>query len=359
MSYLAPTSRVAPTHVQIELTWRCNWRCVHCYQDRHDLEVLTTANLLGLFGELQAVGTMHVILTGGEPLVRKDLFILLDDLANRRILVTLYSNGHQIDKTMASRLVDRVGAVELSILAGDPQVHDALASVRGSHARTVRAARALRRAGIAVVLKTPVMREALGSLKAIELLALEIGAEWNADTEISQSYDGASYALQHAITAEETARFYQDYPQFNPFEGGGMDPGVIDGVCLAGRQYCFIDVRGNVYPCLNFKSASDHAEMNGRGNARMGNILTDSFREIWKSSTVTKAIRSASSASFSRCSNCSGGCKPCMALNFEETGELFRPAPTVCRKTAIGAGARQCSKDIPNTLDQPEAMGGL
>jgi AdoMet-dependent heme synthase len=331
--------------VQIELTWRCNWRCVHCYQDRHDVEILNTSDLLTLFDALAAAGTMHVILTGGEPLVRRDLFTLLEALVQRRMLVTLYSNGHRIDQAAAERLADLVGAVELSLLAGNPAVHDALSRVPGSHARVQRAARALRRAGVAVVLKTPVMREALDSLKDIELFALEIGAEWNADTEISQSYEGAAFPKDHAIDAAQARRFYLDFPQFNPANGGGMDPGVVDGMCLAGRQYCFIDAYGNVYPCLNFKAASDRAEAaGGLVSARMGNILETSFEQIWRRSPMAQKIREASRKVFSRCLGCTGACTPCMALNYEETGEFFLPAPSVCRKTAMGASSLMANR---------------
>ncbi|MDO5757943.1 MAG: radical SAM protein [Rhodobacterales bacterium] len=340
LDHISPAKRVSPVHVQIEVTWRCNWRCVHCYQDHHNVEALSTANLISLFDELEEAGTMHVILTGGEPLVRRDLFTLLEALAERRILTTLYSNGHRIDRAMAVKLADLVGAVELSLLAGDPSVHDTLSRVRGSHARVLNAARELRRAGIPVVLKTPIMREALASLKEIELFAMEIGADWNADTEISKSYDGASFPLEHSIDAAQARQFYEEYPQFNPVNGGGMDPGVVDGMCLAGRQYCFIDALGNVYPCLNFKAASDRAEASGElTSARMGNVLETSFDTIWFGAQSVQAIRDASRKTFGACEDCTHSCTPCMALNYEETGELFRPAPSVCHKTFIGSAA--------------------
>lgn len=335
---IVPASRFSPTHVQIEITWRCNWRCVHCYQDRHDIEVLTTSNLLSLFDSLAEAGTMHVILTGGEPTVRRDIFILLESLAKKKILVTLYSNGHRINQSMADRLSSLVGAVELSLLAGTATTHDALSGVPGSHARVVSAARALRQSGIAVVLKTPVMHQAIETLKEIELLAMEIGAEWNADTEISKSYEGAKFPLDNALDADQLKKFYKDFPQFNPANGiRGLDPGVIGGMCLAGRQYCFIDVYGNVYPCLNFKASSDKIENSEIPNPRMGNVLEETFSDIWGRSKSAQLIRTASREQFSRCSDCKRACTPCMALNYEETGNYFLPAPSVCTKTRIGS----------------------
>src|SRR5215217_2962026 len=85
-----------PLYVQIELTWRCNWRCVHCYQDRHDLQILTTDQVKALIKELHDNGTMHIVITGGEPLLRKDIFEILEYIRSNDIIITLYSNGQVI-----------------------------------------------------------------------------------------------------------------------------------------------------------------------------------------------------------------------------------------------------------------------
>src|SRR5438094_4056201 len=143
-----------PVHVQIEVTWRCNWRCVHCYQDDHTVEVLALERLRGLFGELAAAGTMHLIVTGGEPLVRADIFDILEAARGHGLALTLYSNGHLIDETMADRLGRLVAQVEVSALAGDAETHDRLARVPGSFHRVWRAVLALTRCGVRVVVKT-------------------------------------------------------------------------------------------------------------------------------------------------------------------------------------------------------------
>jgi radical SAM protein with 4Fe4S-binding SPASM domain len=106
-------------------------------------------------------------------------------------------------------------------------------------------------------------------------------------------------------------------------------------MCLAGRNYCFIDALGNAYPCLNFKSGCDEQERKGlRAEPKLGNIRSSAFADIWRSSRLLAQIRSASSKSFSVCCSCqSVGCKPCMALNYEEHGELFSPARAVCAIT--------------------------
>ena len=334
---LSSSRALTPVHVQIEVTWRCNWRCVHCYQDSHKEETFSTEKLLELVDEFSAAGVMHIIVTGGEPLVRKDLFDFLTRIRERNMTCTLYSNGHNISSEIAEKLSDLVASVELSILAGEADVHDHLSSVKGSFNRVNVAARELRARDVCVIIKTPILKPAISTLKEIELFALEIGADWNADPEISKSYFGADYPIAHQLNRRELEKFFLDFPQFNPATGYTSDPGVFQGMCLAGRQYCFIDVFGNVYPCLNFKSASDANEHLGKQpSARMGNVFETSFKQIWDNSIIGQKIRQSNRSYFESCSNCQGKCSPCMALNFEETGNIFSPAPSVCLRTQIG-----------------------
>jgi radical SAM protein with 4Fe4S-binding SPASM domain len=93
-------------------------------------------------------------------------------------------------------------------------------------------------------------------------------------------------------------------------------------LCLAGRRFAFIDARGDVYPCLSFKTAGD--------GTRLGNIRDTPFAEIWRAHPMLSAIRAATRDSFGRCATCTGACSPCMAANFEEHGELFTPARARC-----------------------------
>ena len=107
-------------------------------------------------------------------------------------------------------------------------------------------------------------------------------------------------------------------------------------LCLAGRNFCFIDAMGNVYPCLNFKSACDVIESTGRvADAKLGNALQAPFYEIWNHSQFLHDIRSSSIADFNVCTSCEGnqGCRQCMALNYEEHGKLFRPSKITCSLT--------------------------
>ncbi|WP_435009217.1 radical SAM protein [Tundrisphaera lichenicola] len=331
-----------PIHVQIEVTWKCNWRCVHCYQDDHSLQVLNLERLRDLARELAEMGTMHVIVTGGEPLVRSDIFPILESFRAQGLGLTLYTNGHKVTDEVADRLAGLISTAEISVLAGDEAVHDLLARVPGAFRRTIRAIEELSRRGVDVLVKTPLLRPGYSTLKALEGRMQDLGVEWTVDPEISRSYSGEQFPLQYKLDFDEVRRFFADFPRFNPQAGykPTTDPGVRLGMCLAARQFCFIDATGNVYPCLNFKSACDVREANGNeAAARLGNILDQPFGRIWESSPMARAIRAATVSDFATCGGCKAheGCRPCMALNYEEHGELFRPSQIVCRQTQAAA----------------------
>lgn len=323
-----------PLHAQVEITWKCNWRCVHCYQDDHKLDCFSTADLLRLIDELHAAGTVHLIITGGEPTVRPDLFDIVSHARGLGMTITLYTNGHLVDSEFVKKFQGLIGCVEMSLLAGDAEMHDQLAHVKGSFARAWRGAMVLRDSAVEVVIKTPILRPALPTLQRLKFLISREALAWQADPEISQTYDGNRFPVSFKLTPGEMSQFFRDFPEFNPQTGiKSPDPGVVNGMCLAGRRFCFIDARGNVYPCLNFKNGM------GRAGVSLGNVLEMPFGEIWNHDEMLDEIRSAGFEKFSTCGGCGAksGCRQCMALNFEEHSSLFKPAKIVCGLTKAAA----------------------
>lgn len=329
-------AKFIPIHVQIELTWRCNWRCVHCYQEDHKKENLTLERLRSLFEELATIGTMHIIITGGEPLLREDIFEILKSVRDNRMAISLYTNGYLINSEIADRLSKLIAVAEISLLAGDEKVHDKLSRVKGSFRHGLSSVKELKERGVDVVVKTPILKPAYHTLRDLEMLTMQLGAQWLADPEISRSYAGNTFPIRYQLNFNELQKFYSDFPQFNPQSNYGADLSAYQNFCLAARQYCFVDALGNMYPCLNFKSACDVQEKYGYpAFAKMGNILDSSFRQIWEESMLAKEIRAATRSNFSTCGKCraNAGCNLCIALNYEENGKMFHPAKTVCNFT--------------------------
>src|SRR5438105_11377254 len=87
-----------PLNVHLELTYRCNWRCVFCYNPRHhDLRALTTAEWLTVLDDLRVLGTLTIALTGGEPLTRPDFFDIAAAVRARAFALRIFTNGALLD----------------------------------------------------------------------------------------------------------------------------------------------------------------------------------------------------------------------------------------------------------------------
>ena len=143
---------LGPTTLAVEVTRRCNCRCLYCYNVwkgagtyPEDTE-LSSDDLLSLIkGVLAQSGIRHIQVTGGEPLLRPDLLLLIEGLRLLRVQVSLVTDGALIDKEMAAELL-RLGVrpVQPTILAADREVHNRLKGVNNFDATVDGVARLLR-----------------------------------------------------------------------------------------------------------------------------------------------------------------------------------------------------------------------
>ena len=150
-----------PYVVSWNLTYRCNLACEHCYLDAGDTPLVGTEN----FADRSELGTEEcfrvideiaafapecvTILTGGEPLLRRDILEIVRRAAERGLWVVIGTNGVSITENLARRLAD-AGArgLSLSLDALDPDRHDRFRNVRGAWRNTVEGAEILNRTGL-------------------------------------------------------------------------------------------------------------------------------------------------------------------------------------------------------------------
>jgi MoaA/NifB/PqqE/SkfB family radical SAM enzyme len=95
-----------PLSVQLDLTYRCNERCVHCYLDHDDHGEMTTTEIKDLLDQLAAAGVFFLILSGGEIFLRKDLFEIVEHARKLLFSVKLKTNAVLIREAKARRIAD-------------------------------------------------------------------------------------------------------------------------------------------------------------------------------------------------------------------------------------------------------------
>src|SRR5260370_21462072 len=186
-----------PLSVQLDLTYRCNERCIHCYLDQHDHGEMTTAEIKDLLDQMAAAGVFYLTISGGEIMMRRDFFEILEHARLRTFCIKLKTNGILIRKQEADRIKALgVESVQVSIYSHIPEVHDAITKLPGSLAQSLEAIRRLRAHGIQVSIANVLMVQNVNDFQVVRALAAELGARFNMNPTISPMMDGDRAALE-------------------------------------------------------------------------------------------------------------------------------------------------------------------
>jgi AdoMet-dependent heme synthase len=324
-----------PLSVQFDLTYRCNERCVHCYLDHDDHGELTTGEVRQILGQLAEAGTLFLIFSGGELLLRRDLFELVACARSLRFDVKLKTNGILLREREAD-LVRAAGVreVQLSVYSTRADVHDAITKVPGSLDRTIDAIRLLKARGIRVLIANVLMRQNAFDYSDVRRLADSLGVESTVDPTITPKMDGDTSILSLRVPETQLLQIFRDRSLVPtdfcaPPSAGRADDDTLDAQpCSAGHTACYISPYGDVYPCVQFPLPS-------------GNLRHQRFDAIWNRSPQLAEVRSIRVRDLPSCSSCGfvSSCTRCPGLAYME-GNMRGPSSADCEKSKVRAAAQ-------------------
>jgi radical SAM protein with 4Fe4S-binding SPASM domain len=321
-----------PLSVHLDLTYRCNERCVHCYLEHDDHGELSREEILRLLEELARAGTLILTLSGGEPLLRPDFFAIVEHARALTFSLKVKTNGLLIGPSQAALLHEYgVHQVQISIYSHKPEVHDGVTKVRGSLARSLSAIRLLRAYGLNVAIATSLMAQNFDDYPGVRSLAAELGVTVTIDPTITPKIDGDHSVLQHRISPVQLQSVFRDSALVGDVqkfsECTPVDQDVLMSYpCSAGHTFCYISPYGDVYPCVQFPLPC-------------GNIRQQSLRAIWSGSPELERVRSIRTGDLHTCSSCAhaGGCSRCPGLAYME-GDMYGPSSADCEKAFARTG---------------------
>ncbi len=195
-----------PLSGSLELTARCNLRCVHCYlggaeRRRRASNELATARWLDILNQVAAAGCLDLLLTGGEPLLRRDFDLIYRHAKGLGMLVTVFTNGTRLSRRLVRlfrELPPRL--VEVSLYGATAATTERITGSATAWARARRGVERLRAAGVQLALKTILMRENAAELGALEAYARELEVPFRLDSAINPRLDGVSREpLNHRV----------------------------------------------------------------------------------------------------------------------------------------------------------------
>jgi radical SAM protein with 4Fe4S-binding SPASM domain len=333
MSLLAEMNQKAltlgiPISVHLDITYRCNERCVHCYLDHDDHGEMTTAEIEDILNQLSAAGVFFLTLSGGEVLMRRDFFEIVEHARRLLFNVKLKTNGVMIREPEARRIRELgVEQVQISVYSHRPEVHDAITKLPGSLKRTVEAIRFLKSQGLKVVIANVLMASNLFDNTGVMALAKELGVSYTLDPTITPKMDGDTSILALRIPGSELKQVFRSQElvgNVEEFCAPPPPPGedIMDGFpCSAGHTACYITPYGDVFPCVQFPLPS-------------GNLRQQKFIDIWRTSSQLKEVRSIRARDLPTCSTCAhvGTCTRCPGLAYME-GNMRGPSTADCEKS--------------------------
>jgi len=310
-------------HAHLDVTWRCPLRCRHCYLGGEAPGELTGDELDGVLGQLADMGVMSLLLSGGEVFARDDILEIVRAARRRGFLILVKTTGTLCSPAECDALADLgVRTVHVSLYSHRPAVHDAVTQVPGSFARSLAAILRLQELGTRVEASVTLLRGYETDFSEVRAGLLSRGVQAVAINELKDlgCYDGYSLDglwLDGAAREEQWEAAFGDRPP-------RRDLRAEDPVCLAGRLAAYVGPRGDVRPCLEWPEV-------------IGNLRDAPLKEIWRDHPALQALRSLTWGTTDGCMSCPdrSWCYTCPARSLQETGDMARPAPSICRRTAM------------------------
>ena len=329
-----------------ETTRRCNLACRHCRAAAGSGPYpgeLTTGEGLALLNDLAGMGQPVVILTGGEPLLREDIYALAAHGAQKGLRMVMAVNGTLLTPQIAARLKTAgIQRLSISLDGATAASHDQLRAVPGAYEGALAGVAACREAGLPFQINTTVTRVNRDELPAIHALALRLGAAAHhvfvlvptgrGEELVSELLNRAEYeeTLRWLLERQKEGRlflkptcapqFYRLWRQDAAARGEKITPAsngleAMTKGCLGGQGFAFVSYRGEVQPC-------------GYLELLAGNIRERRFSEIWDNSEVFQQLRQVDDYR-GKCHSCQYRkvCGGCRARAYALTGDVLAEDP--------------------------------
>ena len=329
-----------------ETTRNCNLACVHCRAaaTRGPFEgELDTPNAFKLLDQIAKVGSPIIILTGGEPLLRPDIFDIASYGTAKGLRMVMAPNGTLITRENAEKMADSgIKRISASLDGATKESHDKFRGVEGAFEGALRGIEYVKKAGIDFQINTTITKSNLDQIPKILELAESLGAVAHHIFLLVPTGRG-KYIVDQAINAkeyEETLNWFYDQREKTSlqlkatcaphyyrilrqraraegktvsFKTHGLD--AVTRGCLAGTGFCFISHTGVVQPC-------------GFLDLKCGDITQNSFADIWHNSEQFKTLRDFSALK-GKCGRCEyiKVCGGCRARAYEATGDFLAEEP--------------------------------
>jgi radical SAM protein with 4Fe4S-binding SPASM domain len=325
-------------HFQWHITNLCNLHCEHCYQDdfsiKSDLDwpglKKISDNLLNTIKEWDQKACIHV--TGGEPLLRPELFYLLDHLDQHSVVEELgiITNGLLMDRERMRRLSDfpKLKEIKISLDGVDAETNDAIRS-KGAFEKVMQTLSLIRKEKrFETILMFTVMKKNFRNLPFLFKLCQDSGIDGLIIERFiplgkgrrivdqvlrKEEWNEMIGMLFHFFSIEGEQKSVLPYQAFQ-ISFSGEEPELLGAPCVIGVDGLCIMPEGNIFPCRRFPVS-------------IGNLLETPLKQIWEQSGLLQELRKKENLK-GKCGKCGiKECRGCRSLAFALTDDYFAEDP--------------------------------
>lgn len=325
--------------LQFELTSRCNERCIHCYipntkkNNGADMSLNLVKRIIDEFSEM---GGLQITLSGGEVFLHKDILPIISYCRQKDMCISILSNLIALKESHIPILKSaNISLIQTSVYSMDPNVHDMITTIKGSHAKTIKSIERLVQADIPVQIACPTMKANANGYVDVLKYAHSLKCKSQTDFIMMAQSDFCTNNLTNRLSLDETEVLIRDIIEHDidyREETLNLKPlseeNAIDierykklPLCGAGINDCCITANGDVYPCAGWQAMV------------CGNIHSQSLKDIWEHSPQFKLVRSVTHGDFPQCVNCEAKnyCSMCLVRNYNESnGDMFKVNKHFC-----------------------------
>lgn len=280
--------------IQFELTSRCNERCIHCYipnakkNKGRDMSYEQVCSIIDQFAEM---GGVHVSLSGGEVFLHKDIIRIIQYCRKKDMEICILSNLISLQDDQIPLIKEaNVSYIQASLYSMDPDIHDAVTTIRGSQERTKMALEKLVAADIPVQISCPLMKANKNSYRDVLKYAQSLQIKAFSDYIMMGEADLCTDNLKNRLSVPETEAVIRDIIEYDidfprwikekkPYiESVDQEKYAQQALCGVGLNNICICENGDLYPCPGWQSMI------------VGNVNHQSLKEIWEGSSQLKII---------------------------------------------------------------------
>lgn len=323
--------------IQLDITQACTERCRHCYVPEYNPIFLPYDKICEILDEFKDMGGIHVSLSGGECMMHKDFIKIVKAIRERDCTVACLSNLTVCSDEIINALVEADGTVQVSLYSMSPAIHDEVTRRKGSWLETMNAILRLRAAQIPVRISCPCLRINYKGYKEVIKFAESLKMDAQTDFILFGKQNCDTSNLCNRLTLGETRVLLEDVIfKAVPMNSEYFSPGKKERM-FSSEEWCKQKVCGACVNSICLSPTGEFYPCPGFAGVVLGSCYRDTLHNVWFNSKETQRIRSVSGGDFKKCAECKDRdyCSVCMCRNYNETGDMFKPAEHFCKVAAI------------------------